>query len=308
MRIQTPARLKNILKRELDANDAFITENADFEGDEKTITWRLDNRRTLVVTFATPLTNLETDDLQDKRARLAALNESFADLFAEAARELPTSRPEPAITLQSELNALAGRTHAALAIVIDAKSPIVWGASETPTNADDLPDDSSIYNAFIQAKDRGISWRDLLARPPTSRHEKKEIKHSSDSPRVLHLVPPVDELAGLSAPEKEILSNLLQRGRLAVSRIRANPVLPQLHRGEHLHEAILDDSVAYIARSFATIYILVLVFPGPFDELGAERAMTRVLPIIERLVVSLPPDNTPETRQGAVVALRPRKR
>jgi hypothetical protein len=303
MRIQTPARLAAILKRELDAEDAFITENTDLPASDTSITWPLSNDRILVVTFATP-----PSDVPDKHARLAALSESFADLFTEAWREIPKARPEPAITLKSELDALAGRAHADIAFVIDAKSPIVWGASEAATNADDQPIDSAIFDAFAHANELGISWRQLLARPPISRNDKKDSKLAADAPRLLHLVPPVDELAGLSAPEKDVLHSRLMLGRNAITRLRANPILPQLHRGDHLHEAVREDSFGYIARSFATIYVLVLVFPGPFDELGAERAMSRALPTIEKLVVSLPPDDTPNTRQGAVVALRPRRR
>jgi len=303
MHTQPPARLAVILKRELDAEDAFITEDTDLPASDTAIMWPLSTDRTLVVTFASP-----PADVPDKHARLAALSESFADLFAEALREVPKARPEPAITLKSELDALAGRAHADIALIIDAKSPVVWGASEAATNADDQPIDPVIFDAFAHAKELGISWRQLLAQPPTLRNDKKEAKLAADAARLLHLVPPVDELAGLSAPEKEILNARLLLGRNVIGRLRANPILPELHRGDHLHEAIREDSLGYIARSFATIYVLILVFPGHFDELGAERAMSRALPTIEKLVVSLPPDDTPNTRQGAVVALRPRRR
>jgi hypothetical protein len=242
---------------------------------------------------------------------LAALIESFADHFAEAATERPRSRTEPTLTLQSELNALAGRAHASCAIVIDAKSPVVWSASETPTNLDDTPIDAQLHNAFTQAKEIGISWREILGRPPgtLTLRERKESKPIAESGRTLRLVPPVDELAGLTPKERERIAQCAELGRHAIARVRANPILAQLHRGEHLHEAVLEESLGYIARSFATIYVLILVFPGPFDELGAERAIARALPTIERLVISLPPDNTPDTRNGgAVVALRPRRR
>lgn len=304
MRIQTPTRLATIIKRELDAEDVYIWENSDIPSSDTTLIWPLGHDRSLVVTFASPPLYVP-----DKHARLAALRESFADLFADVLREIPKSRPEPALTLKSELDALAGRAHATLAFVIDAKSPIVWGASEASTNSDDQPIDEAVFQAFAEAKELGISWRALLGQPAASRNEKKEPKLGIVRAKpALQLVPPVDELSGLSPAAKEILTDRLTLGRKTISRLRANPMLPQLHRGEHLHEAILEDSCGHIARSFATIYLLVLVFSGHFDELGAERAITRALPTIERLVVSLPPDNTPDTRQGAVVALRPRRR
>ncbi len=314
MHAATTERLASILKRELDAEDVHIasdisdiTSDADEPHPATTLTWDLGRGRMLVLTFSTP-----PSDLEEKRTRLAVLIESFADLFAEVVPEVPRPRPEPTITLQSELNALAGRTHASCAIVIDAKSPVVWGASEAPTNADDEPLDAQTHVAFAHTKELGIYWRELLARPPGSlalreRKERKESK-TTEAGRTLCLVPPIDELAGLTPTEREIIAQYAELGRISITRVRANAVLPQLHRGEHLHEAVLDESIGYLARSFATIYVLILVFPGPFDELGAERAIARTLPIIEKLVISLPPepsDDSTGTRTGAVVALRP---
>ena len=311
MHAATLERLASIVKRELDAQDVHVIQavhvDSDVESAENgaTITSDLGRGRKLVVTFSTPPT-----DRQAKLEHLAALITSFADLFAEAAPELPRSRPEPNLALQSELNALAGRAHAACALIIDAKSPVVWSASEAPTNADDLPISAQQHDAFEHARQLGISWRDLLTRPAGSlaRGERKEHKSNNDSGRALRLVPPIDELAGLSPNEREIIARHAELARNAITRIHAHPILPQLHRGEHLHEAIREESFGYLARSFATIYVLILVFPGPFDELGAERAVTRALPIIERLVISLPPDDSPNTRKGAVVAMRPRRR
>lgn len=295
-------RLINILKRELDALDVHV-KTEETLADQAEITWPLGPNRWLALTFPSPPT-----DLQPKRERLAILAESFADLIAEASRETPRPRPEPIATLQSELNALAGRTHATCALVIDAKSPIIWGASEAPTNSDDAPIDAQIHQAFTHLHALGISWRKALAQPHAPQGERKPSTKSASPKRGLRLVPPIDEFAGLTPPERAVIAPCAEQTRRAIARLRAHPILPQLHRGEHLHEAIVDPSVAYLARSFASIYILVLVFPGAFDELGAERAIVRALPIIERLVISLPPDNTPEYRQGAVVSLRPRRR
>lgn len=308
MNAATTERLASILKRELDAQDVQITAGVEDSNPETTLVWDLGRGRILVLTFDTA-----PSDLQEKRLRLAALIESFADLFAEVAPEVPRPRPEPTITLQSELNALAGRAHASCAIIIDAKSPVVWGASEAPTNEDDVPLDTQLQNAFAHAKEIGLSWRQLLARPvgPFAIRERKESKTTTETNRTLRLVPPIDALAGLTQPEREIIAQYADLGRYAIARVRANAILPQLHRGEHLHEAVLDESVGYLARSFATIYVLILVFSGPFDELGAERAVARALPAIERLVISLPPepiDDSPGTRNAAVVALRPRRR
>lgn len=301
----TLERLANILKRELDAQDVVIASIDQISPNHTALTWDLGRGRTLVVLFATP-----PSDLQEKRERLAALVDSFAHLFAEIAGEPQRNRPEPNATLQSELNVLAGRTHASCALVIDAKSPIIWGASMAPTNAEHIPLDPRVHAAFTQADEIGLAWRDFLARPNTSRPigERKESKSNAESARTLRLVPPIDELAGLDAHEREIIAFHADLARSAIASVRAHPTLALLHRGEHLHETVRNESFGYVARSFATIYVLILVFPGPFDELGAERAATRALPIIERLVIALPPDDSPGTQSGAVVALRPRRR
>lgn len=302
MQEATLKRLADILKRELVAQDVQLVSEEQWRESDTTIAAPLGRGHILAVTFAEP-----PPDRQEKHTHLVALIASFADLFAEAAPELPRTRPEPNQALQSELNALAGRTNATCALIIDAKSPVIWGASDAPTDAENTPLADREHAAFARAKSLGICWRELLAKPPGSLTI-AERKESKTPVRALRLVPPIDELAGLSPEERDILAPRAELARHAIARIRTNALLSQLHRGEHLHEAIREESFGYLARSFATIYVLILVFPGPFDELGAERAIHRVLPQIERLVISLPPDDSPSTGKGAVVAMRPRRR
>ena len=62
-----------------------------------------------------------------------------------------------------------------------------------------------------------------------------------------------------------------------------------------------------MVRSFATIYMLVVVFDRPFDELRAERSVTHALPTIERLVLALPPmDPDPPVAGAGVMRMRRR--
>ncbi|MDI1447534.1 hypothetical protein [Polyangium sp. 6x1] len=308
----TPAtrqRLATILERELDAASVqIVPSGADrsADGEGTTLRWDLGRGRELVVTFAAPIV-----DRADKEARLATLIESFADLFGEVAAEVPRSRPEPAEALRAELSALAGRAGALGALVIDAASPVVWGASEAPTGTDDPAAEARVAETFARAHAAGISWVALVRRPgslsiPPPSSDRKEPEEPAA--RRFRVVPPVDELAPLSAEDREAIGRRVQLTRAAITRVRKNPTLAELHRGEHLHEAVLEEGLGYLARSFATIYVLVLVYPGPFDELGAERAVTRVLPAIERLVVALPPDDAPTHGRGAVVALRRRRK
>lgn len=94
--------------------------------------------------------------------------------------------------------------------------------------------------------------------------------------------------------------------RRAVEQIRALPEMETLPRGGHLHHMVSEASFGFVGRSFAAIYVLVLVFDAPFDELGAKRAIVHALPTIERLVLALPPLD-PEPKLAGVVALRGRR-
>ncbi|HVY45555.1 MAG TPA: hypothetical protein VHB21_06725 [Minicystis sp.] len=97
--------------------------------------------------------------------------------------------------------------------------------------------------------------------------------------------------------------------RAAVPAVRALPELAALPKGGHLHHAYAEARFGFAAHSFAGIYVLVLVFDGPFDELGARRATQHALPTIERLVLSLPPrDPTTSGHRGAVALRRSRRR
>ena len=75
----------------------------------------------------------------------------------------------------------------------------------------------------------------------------------------------------------------------AVAKLRALPVMAALHKGGHLHEHASAPGFGYLARSFASIYVAVLVYDGPFEELRGRRALGHVLPSIERILVALPP-------------------
>jgi hypothetical protein len=97
------------------------------------------------------------------------------------------------------------------------------------------------------------------------------------------------------------------RARRAIAEVRSLPEMPTLHKGGHLRHMETDPSFGYVARSFAAIYVLVLVYDHPFEELLAKRAIAQALPTIERLVAALPPlSPTPPT--AGVAAMRARRR
>jgi hypothetical protein len=96
--------------------------------------------------------------------------------------------------------------------------------------------------------------------------------------------------------------------RRAIAEVRELPEADGLHKGALLRSTVAAGDFGYVARSFASIYIVILVFGGPFDELLTKRALAHALPTIERLVAALPPLDPPP-RMGGVAALRaPRRR
>ncbi len=74
-----------------------------------------------------------------------------------------------------------------------------------------------------------------------------------------------------------------------VAKLRVLEAMQALPRGGALSITARDATPPFTARSFATIYVLVLVFDAPFDELRVERAQKARLGTIERLVLALPP-------------------
>lgn len=91
--------------------------------------------------------------------------------------------------------------------------------------------------------------------------------------------------------------------RRAIARVRAEPGIHELTRGGHLRLAEAGEGWGLLARSFAEIYVLILIFDGAYDELGAERVLARSLGHIEKLVLGLPPPD-PHTSGRAAARRR----
>jgi len=95
--------------------------------------------------------------------------------------------------------------------------------------------------------------------------------------------------------------------RRALHKIRGLPELAALRKGRHIRYVERGGETPLIAHSFAGIYLLVVVFEGPLDELRAERAILEALPRIERFVLALPPLD-PAPYAGVMALRRGRKR
>ncbi len=142
--------------------------------------------------------------------------------------------------------------------------------------------------AFFAHTDTGdaSAWDALLAAIPDGEREAREAK----------------------AKRAKELWKRRMLARRAIAEVRALPEVVALKKGGHVRHTSRSEDFGCVARSFAAIYVLVLVFDRPFDELTAKRALTHALPTIERLVAALPPlDPGPPVAGAAAMRVRRRR-
>ena len=251
-------RFLALVRRELGAEDARVLDaDAEAPEGELVMSCRLGDGRAVVATFAAA-----PSDRAAKQRRLEMLTSTLDAALDEPAAGR-RSRPPVTSSLHDELSALCARAAALNVIVIDANSPVVWGA----------------------AHPEGV-----VAQPPLA-----------SSPRMAET--PAND-------EGERGGGMAVASRRAVLAARALPELAALRKGKHVRSVARDAEVPFVAHSFASIYLLVVVYDRPFDELRAERAIVDSLPRIERLVLALPPLDPPPPfdTAGAVALRRPRRR
>jgi hypothetical protein len=192
----------------------------------------------------------------------------IVDSFRETLSERPEpSRPSLARLLRAELVALADRAGARDAAVIDAHSPVVWGSAVRGIDGEPT---AEVIDLF---------------RPPRRAARGKN--------------------AGAGGKKEGVFDE--RTTERAIARVRRLPAMATLPKGGHLAELVSDGGFGFIARSFASIYVLVVVFDEPINELRAKRAITKGLPAIERLVLALPPRDPPPVIGGRM-AMRRRRR
>jgi len=272
------ARFLELCAREMDTADVRAEPRGTVAPAPGVIVVPLGERSEVVVRF-----DEVPPDVDARQRRLEMLASAFASAIEVGLKHPQIGRR----SLRRELEILAQRAEAVDAVVIDAHSPIVWGAVAGPvasakTNVIPLNPESRARIARIHD-----SHRDLIA-AIGGEDEEAEVERTSATP------PP-------GAP-----SPLTTR---AVAEVRALPATAMLHRGGHLAHNRRDEHYGVVARSFAAIYVLILVFDKAFDMIRAERALREGLPMIERLVLALPPmDPEPAPHAGVIAIRRPRRR
>ncbi len=246
-------RFLALVRRELGAREALVADGVEPPVTDAAleVSTRVGAERWVVARFEAP-----PEDRDARQRRLDMLASTF-DTVVEEAPPSRRSRPPVVSSLQDELEVLCARALALNALVIDANSPVVWGAAR----AEGLMGSSADGNVV----------------PGPGASAEPEPPAAVASRRAMQLVRGLAESAGL-------------------------------RKGRPLRHAEREGPNPYFARSFASIYLLVLVFEGAYDELRAERAATEALPRVERLVMALPPQDPPPEAGAGVIAMRRSRR
>jgi hypothetical protein len=271
-------RLLALVCRELGAESArLLGASEDEPHADNVLNGKLPDGRRLAVVFAGAPTAKGA-----LTRRLQMLTSTFAYSLEEGASPRRSSRPPPSRSLHEELRALSVRARAVDAAVIDAHSPVVWGCASAE-------------------KDPPM---ETLALEQVSTSRLPEFDDSASS-APLQDTRSEEGLEDASAPPPERIRELTER---AIDLVRDLPAVAGLRKGGHLAHAVRDANFGWVARSFASIYVLIVVFDSPFDELRAEQAIEDGLPRIERLVLALPPLDPKPAPMASVISMRGRAR
>jgi hypothetical protein len=201
------------------------------------------------------------------------------------------------ISLQRELQALTLRVQAVDALVIDMQSPIIWCsavAGPTPERPDEF-EKSPVLQRALTLLNRSRAELIMLFQ------DEEQPDQSETGEPILRAVPTPEPVA---VEESDPDVELPPGSRRAVEVARGQTELRPLYKGGRSRHVLREDDLVIVARVFADIYVLMLVFESDVDEILAERAMTRALPKIEQLVLALPPLEPTPQQPGRVVRLR----
>ncbi|MGE0785590.1 MAG: hypothetical protein AB7S26_07870 [Sandaracinaceae bacterium] len=282
-------KLLDVVKRELGAEDARAEIGGRAPDDPRVVHAKLGESWRVVVTFARPVA-----DAGVKREKLERLLAPF-----DVARRIdpPDARVEKQLELDAELDALAERAGARAALVFDERSPVLWGCSAPRADGWDV---FAMEDAHVLARALGEAGfdaaqcihdgmpedEDLAARG----FDETEARRWSHRAHRLHQIAP--QWTKAEWTEAVQIATAVHAARASCKGGMAPERFTEHHEGYGI-----------FARGFAQIYLLALVYDGPYSELHAEGPLLRALPYIEGLVVALPPVEPPP-RGAKVIALR----
>lgn len=287
-------RLLALVKRELHADDARaeLGGRPPPDADECVVWAPMGDAWRVVAVFDGP-----PEDRGGKQARLRALLAPFST--ADRVSEPPPSATgeRHRLELDEELDRLAERTGARAAVVVDERSPVVWGSSAPRAEGWDLDTMEYACQLAEDASPFGVDAARWLAEgPPAASALRAAGVDETLAERWSHRFRRVSAIAPDWSPAE--WHDALQIA-IAIGETR------KACRGGRAPErfAAHGETWGVFARGFAQIYLLALVFDGPYSELHAEGPLVRALPHIETLVLALPPVD-PRPRRAKVIAFR----
>ncbi len=293
-RVDEIRRLLDVVRRELGADDARAEVGGRDPSDDEVWAplapgWRV------VAVFDEP-----PDDPKSKRERLEILLGPFEDIARRVEMPIGGLGPAKQRVLDEELDVLAERAGARAAVVFDERSPVLWGSSSPRAGGWDLEAMELARKLAREASGAGLDPAAWLAEGAP---EPSDLKAAG-----------IDEtLAQRWSHRFQRLHELSPHWRLPEWREALQIATAIGAAREECREGRAPERVSaneetwgVFARGFAQIYLLALVYDGPFSELHAEGPLVRALPHIESLVLALPPVDPPP-KAAKVIALRPRR-
>jgi hypothetical protein len=238
-----------------------------------------------------------------RRERLAVLATTFASTLTEGLAATPaihTGVELAAGALDETLAILASSVDATAAMVVDRDSPMIWGSSLVPRGPEDADVAAWVSTAAATAARHGLELAALLVDPEVDATLERAGLDDEGRGRISRAL---GRLHGVG------LQRSAAQWRAFVVTMRA---IAAARRGDE--DAIVgfssaadrEAAAAYVCRGFGGIYRAVLAFDHAYSELHAESALRKALPVIERMVISLPPvDPSPGGGRGQVVSLFP---
>ena len=144
--------------------------------------------------------------------------------------------------------------------------------SERFTTASEL---SQALRGFL--KDAGVEDAEAPVRAWWGSRDGEEDVHGAVSPV------PLDVMDVVAPSQKPLRQS-------ALAHLSSNASLESIRQGKPVHLTHSSADIGYIARSFARLYLLVLVFDGEFEPSRAEVALKRSLPRVQSLMSAIAAD------------------
>lgn len=294
-------RLLELVCRELEAEDAHVRLGGRRDDDPRLVATELRPGCQLVVRFAEPPPEPEA-----VAQRMAELADAFTSTVVQALETVDAvwSR-SPGLSvgahaggqvqaLVQTLADLRDATGAALALVVDRQSPVIWGCSDPALGLRDRPAARVLAGALTSLQAQGLDPVHAAAShaPEAAGLRLEHAGRETPGSASLELARRALQNAEHAQPGGAALLAAAARALLLLDEAPEAP--PRLPEG---------DEPGLASKGLLGLYVVALVFTRPFSPLRVEGVLRRALPIIERNVTELPPLD-PEPVEGRVLPMR----